>query len=63
MDMIELANGVEVPLACVEALDKFDREVWAGATFPNARAAIAATVLTAYKEELEKEEGDEQEQR
>lgn len=45
-DTVPLADGRDVPKACVDALDALD-ERWPGATFPRARAAIAAAVLDA----------------
>jgi hypothetical protein len=53
MEKIELASGASVPKACVDALDNFDAEIWPGATFPTARAAIVNVVLNAYLKEAE----------
>lgn len=44
-EMVELAGGGTVPKSCVDALDKFDAEVWPGATFSRARAAVVQVVL------------------
>lgn len=47
-EMIQLADGRDVPKACVDALDAFEG-VWPGATFHRARAAIVARVIEAYE--------------
>lgn len=44
-----LADGRRVQAAVVAALDRFDAEVWPGATFPGARAAIVAVVQEALR--------------
>lgn len=50
-ETVDLANGKSVPKACVDALDKFDAEVWPGASFRGARGALVSVVLDAYKKE------------
>lgn len=45
-EAVRLMNGRDVPKACVDALDEFEK-VWPGATFPYARPAIVAAVLDA----------------
>lgn len=45
-EMIQLAGGDRVPKACVDALVEYEN-IWPGATFHNARAAIAREVLKA----------------
>lgn len=47
-----LSDGREVPQACVDALDEFERR-WPGATFHYARAGIAAVVIAAYEKDKE----------
>lgn len=42
-----LANGEEIPDACVQALEDLERR-WPGATLPQARGAIVSVVLKAY---------------
>jgi hypothetical protein len=54
VEMIGLADGTNVPKACVDALEKFEHK-WPGATFPMARAAIVREVLKAYKKEMKKD--------
>lgn len=39
-DVIQLANGTDVPKCAVDALYEYE-SVWPGATFPLARAGIA----------------------
>ena len=53
-ETVELADGREVPSACTQALDNFDETIWPGATFPTARAAIAAAVIEAAEPYLRK---------
>lgn len=45
-NIIELADGRDVPRAAVDALGEFEK-VWPGATFPMARAGIVAAVIEA----------------
>lgn len=47
-EFIFLANGGKVPKKAVEALDKFE-EIWPGATFMMARAAIVQVVMESLK--------------
>lgn len=47
-----LANGREVPDACVTALEELEQR-WPGATFHRARGAIALAVIDAYEKEKE----------
>lgn len=51
--IIELANGKDIPAACVKALEEFDK-AWPGATLPQARGGIVAAVLTAFEKEVRK---------
>lgn len=45
--IVFLANGEEIPDACVQALEDLERR-WPGATLPQARGAIVSVVLKAY---------------
>ena len=58
-ETVELADGREVPSACTQALDNFDETIWPGATFPTARAAIAAAVIEAAEPYLRKKWAEE----
>lgn len=51
MEVIQLAGGDDVPKACVDALDEFEK-TWPGATSPMARAGIVLAVLKAYQKEM-----------
>lgn len=46
VQFIELMNGSDIPVDCVDAINLFELR-WPGASFPNARAAIAGVVLEA----------------
>jgi hypothetical protein len=46
--MIDLADGRSVPAKAVAALDALERE-WPGATLPEARPVVAATVIEAVE--------------
>ena len=46
-EIVYLADGRPVPAACVNALHDFEG-VWPGASFANARAALAWSVIQAY---------------
>lgn len=48
-EMVQMADGREVPKYLVDALEKFDQE-WPGATFRGARPAIVRTIIEAIKE-------------
>lgn len=52
-EMIGLADGRNVPKACVDALDEYEI-TWPGATFPTARAGIVWAVLAAYSGDFAK---------
>lgn len=50
MDVIQLADGTNVPKKCVEALDALE-STWPGASFAMARPAIVKVVLEAFRKE------------
>ena len=47
-EVIQLANGSDVPVYLVKALEEFDK-AWPGATLPQARAGIVDAILKAQK--------------
>lgn len=48
-EVIHLANGDDVPLVLVKALDDLEA-VWPGATFEGARPAIVNAILNAQSD-------------